>query len=256
MPPTVDRPEPPYAQIASQIRQKILDGTFPEGAPVPSARQIATGWNVALATATKVLAALRADGLVRTVPGVGTIVAHQEMLRAATENRLSLVSRGRGIYPPGEYAKIVSAEVTTAPNSIADALGIRPGAKVIRRCRVRYRKDTLVSHSTSWYSGRLAEIAPALLALERIEQGTPEYIGQKTGWYVHSGYDQLSATQAGTGVADQLGIVVGSPVLRGRHWMYDDKGDVIEFGESWAMPDRWAFEVRWYSTTVAARTGS
>ena len=42
--------------------------------PAPSTRQIVRDWGVAMATATKVIAALRADGLVDPVPGRGTIV--------------------------------------------------------------------------------------------------------------------------------------------------------------------------------------
>ena len=41
---------------------------------MPSAREITRRWGVAIATATRVLAALRDDGLVRAVPGVGTVV--------------------------------------------------------------------------------------------------------------------------------------------------------------------------------------
>ena len=41
---------------------------------MPSARQIVRDWNVPIATATKALAQLRKEGLVRVEPGVGTIV--------------------------------------------------------------------------------------------------------------------------------------------------------------------------------------
>jgi AcrR family transcriptional regulator len=65
---------PPYRRIADDLRSRIGSGELAPGGPVPSARQISRDHGVALATATKVLAALRDDGLVRPVPGVGTVV--------------------------------------------------------------------------------------------------------------------------------------------------------------------------------------
>jgi AcrR family transcriptional regulator len=67
--------EPRYARIVAEIRARIAAGDLREGDRVPSARQITRDWGVAIATATKVHAALRQEGLVRAVPGVGTVVA-------------------------------------------------------------------------------------------------------------------------------------------------------------------------------------
>ncbi|MFC7760771.1 GntR family transcriptional regulator [Catellatospora bangladeshensis] len=67
--------EAPYRQIVGQIRGRIESGRLRPGDRVPSARQITAEWGVALATATKVLAALRTEGLVTAVRGVGTVVA-------------------------------------------------------------------------------------------------------------------------------------------------------------------------------------
>ncbi|MDH6706742.1 AcrR family transcriptional regulator [Kitasatospora sp. MAA19] len=68
-------PAPPYRRIADEIGRRIADGTLAPGGRVPSTRQIAREWNVALATATKVLTTLRLEGLVETRPRVGTVVA-------------------------------------------------------------------------------------------------------------------------------------------------------------------------------------
>ncbi|MCO1655250.1 TetR/AcrR family transcriptional regulator C-terminal domain-containing protein [Pseudonocardia humida] len=65
---------PRYRQIADDLRTRISAGELAAGQLVPSARRIAAEHGVALATATRVLADLREDGLVRAVPGVGTMV--------------------------------------------------------------------------------------------------------------------------------------------------------------------------------------
>ncbi|MEV6393256.1 TetR/AcrR family transcriptional regulator C-terminal domain-containing protein [Streptomyces sp. NPDC051907] len=66
--------EPPYLRIASELRLRIADGELSPGDRVPSTRAITQQWGVAMATATKALAVLRREGLVRAVPGVGTVV--------------------------------------------------------------------------------------------------------------------------------------------------------------------------------------
>ncbi|MER7956680.1 TetR/AcrR family transcriptional regulator C-terminal domain-containing protein [Streptomyces sp. NPDC096030] len=65
---------PPYLAIAAEIRRRIRAGELSPGDRVPSTRAITREWGVAMATATKALAALRQEGLVRVEPGVGTVV--------------------------------------------------------------------------------------------------------------------------------------------------------------------------------------
>jgi len=62
------------ARICREIRERIVAGTLRPGDRAPSARQIKKEWKVAIATATKVLKQLRDDGLVRALPGIGTVV--------------------------------------------------------------------------------------------------------------------------------------------------------------------------------------
>ena len=73
---------PPYLRIAGDIRRRIASGELGPGDPVPSTRRITQEWGVAMATATKALAALNREGLVRPVPGIGTVVAESGRQRA------------------------------------------------------------------------------------------------------------------------------------------------------------------------------
>ncbi|MCX5204587.1 TetR/AcrR family transcriptional regulator C-terminal domain-containing protein [Streptomyces sp. NBC_00237] len=67
--------ETPSARVADAIRRRISSGELAPGDRVPSTRQITREWGVAMATASRALAALAQEGLVRAVPGVGTVVA-------------------------------------------------------------------------------------------------------------------------------------------------------------------------------------
>lgn len=64
-----------WKQIAAVIVGRIDDGTYPAGTKVPSVVEISTEFGVASSTAQKVMAHLKAEGLVRSEVGLGTFVA-------------------------------------------------------------------------------------------------------------------------------------------------------------------------------------
>jgi DNA-binding GntR family transcriptional regulator len=127
-------------------------------------------WQISLATATKVLAALRSEGLARGVPGIGTIVTATG--RGARDRLVSGQRSGR-IYPTDEHAVIKSAELVAAPTQVADALGVAAGDMVIRRRRVTHRGESPVSASTSWYDGALATRHRSCCGLSGSWRGRP-----------------------------------------------------------------------------------
>ncbi|HEX3781001.1 MAG TPA: GntR family transcriptional regulator [Pseudonocardiaceae bacterium] len=238
----IDRPDPPYLQIARQIREQILSGELADGDPVPSARQITRDWNVAIATAAKVLSTLRSEGLTRVDPGKGTVVQVRGSLHHSAQDRSIAMHRTGKIYPPGHYAKIRRCELTPASDSAADALGLDHGSAAIRRQRTTYTaQDVPVSTSVSWFDGSLASRAPLLLTTERIQQGTAKYVEEVTG-RSHVDTDvQHAAGLANDEDANELEIEPGSAVLLSRNRYEDAQGEVIEYGESTALPGHWVY---------------
>src|ERR1039457_6656054 len=84
---------PLYLRIADEIAGDIRSGRLAAGQPAPSTRAIVRDWNVAMATATKVIGALRASGLVETIPGSGTTVRRRNEPAAVTTRRARLSQR-------------------------------------------------------------------------------------------------------------------------------------------------------------------
>lgn len=71
----LDRTRPIWRQVAAIVQARIADGTYPAGAKVPSVVELSTEFGVAASTAQKVLAHLKAEGLVRAEVGIGTFVS-------------------------------------------------------------------------------------------------------------------------------------------------------------------------------------
>ena len=105
-----------YLRIADEIADDIRSGRLAEGRPVPSTRQIVRDWSVAMATATKVIGALRTEGLVETVPGSGTIVRRRDE-RAAGTPRPAAGGRAR-------RSGLTQREIIEAAVRMADSEGL------------------------------------------------------------------------------------------------------------------------------------
>lgn len=236
MAPEVRRELPPFRQVAEDIKSRIMSGELKEGDPVPSVRKIAQDWRISNATATKVIATLQSEGLVRTIPGIGTVVS--TLTGSGPRDRFIAMRKVGKIYPQNEYARIVAAAVVSAPARVADALGLLDGADAIRRERVTYCDDVPVETSVSWFDGGLAAIAPKLLESERIQGGTPAYIESVVGRTVTSGRELVDSRGATSSEAATLGVEDGSPVRAGENWLFDQDGAVIEYGEYVSVPGR------------------
>jgi DNA-binding transcriptional regulator YhcF (GntR family) len=78
---------PPYQRIAGEIAARIAAGDLAPGDRIASTRQLTAQYGIAMATATKVLATLREQGLVRAMPGVGTVVAERAQPAGAAPDR-------------------------------------------------------------------------------------------------------------------------------------------------------------------------
>jgi DNA-binding GntR family transcriptional regulator len=71
-------PRPPYVQVADGIREAIRSGDLPAGTKLPSGRELAAQWGVALMTLQKAIDHLREEGLVYSQQGRGVFVASPE----------------------------------------------------------------------------------------------------------------------------------------------------------------------------------
>ncbi|PRX63249.1 TetR family transcriptional regulator [Nonomuraea fuscirosea] len=115
---------PPHARIAADIKRRVAEGRLRPGDRVPSTRQLARDWNVALATAAKALTLLAREGVVVAEPRVGTVVARGrgQKARPAASSEHDL-TRQRVVRAAVELADADGlAELTM--RALADRLGV------------------------------------------------------------------------------------------------------------------------------------
>lgn len=227
MSPRIERAAPPYIQITEHFRRVINDGTLPDGARLPSIKDIATEWGVATATATKALTQLRAEGYVSST-SQGTFVSLTAKLTTGPDRLQMLRATGSG-YRPGERAEILSAELVPAPADVAAALRVDERAAVIRRQRVYLDDQGVVALSTSWLPGELTEVAPELITPAPLPAMTFGLIEERTGRRAVRRRDVVSIQPVPESAATTLGIAAGDRVLTMTNHYWDQNGDATEY---------------------------
>lgn len=90
--------KPIYEQIASQIKNMIINGTLSEGDALPSMRGLAQELRISVITTKRAYEELERDGFIETATGRGSFVAgknlefiREEQLRRAEEYLLKSV---------------------------------------------------------------------------------------------------------------------------------------------------------------------
>jgi AcrR family transcriptional regulator len=114
---------PLYLRIADEIAGDIRSGRLAEGRAAPSTRAIVRDWNVAMATATKVIGALRTAGLVETTPGSGTIVRNRNEPAVLTSPLRAKLTQ-REIVETGVRIADADGLPFVTMRRVADALGV------------------------------------------------------------------------------------------------------------------------------------
>lgn len=236
--PEVMRSAAPYQQVAHYIRDQIMSGVIAAGDRVPSIRDISSEWGISKATADKALSALRSEGLIIAVTGVGSIVAEKLPTVQTGGDRIKrMLTTGRATRP-GERSEILSSELAPATIDAAEFLGVEEGAQVVRRRRRFIDDDGIAAVSTSWLSADAAEVVPAVLRTKSIPGGTIGALLKATKRQPGRSDSTLSPRLAHDDEAASLNLPQPVAVMIVQTRMCDEDGQPIEFGEDVIAPGR------------------
>ncbi len=239
--PEIRRNEPPYLQIANHYRHLIVTGELSSGARLPALREIASEWQVALATAGRAIEHLKVASLVHAEGNIGIFV-NGGQVRLTPQDRLEAVKAGGALYLRTEHAEVMEAGLVPAPEYVASLLGLEPGTSVARRQQLFRDPDgTAAMLAVSWFQPAVAEAVPELLQAAPVPGETGE-IGLITG---RTGRAVTHAEESYRGrvILDDgregplLGLPQGSACLAGV-WVWSDSEDVLEYGEFVLPPDK------------------
>ena len=242
----LQRPVPLYMQVVRQLRAQIASGELAEGERIPSQREIMQHWRISMQTASKVIGALKTEGLAIASIGRDTVVAPGAAARIAVAS----AGTAHGVAEPPEPATLevrATAAMTAAPPEVAEILGIPAGRQAVRREETRLDNGKPVSVTTTWIPQAMATHAPRLAASQPISSGALAYIAEATGSRVAHVAEENAAISADASTAKALGVAPGSPVLVTRRRHRTAAGQLISYSEAITLAGNW--DVRSYLVT-------
>lgn len=236
MNPQIQRPAPPYAQIADHFRRAIHDGTLAEGARLPSVTAAAQEFGVSNATAAKALSQLQVEGLVYSSPR-GSWVTATDAKASSPQTRILRSRHGGTTEAASETHEVTAAEMIPAPIYVSELLGLDDPAEVIRREWITTERGIPRILTVTWYPAALAAEVPELLADRAEDVGVMlRQVEQATG-PATQGRDYIHARTADRREAGALSIPPGTAILAGTWLLWAANGSLIEYGE-YVLPPR------------------
>ncbi|CAG7603228.1 GntR family transcriptional regulator [Actinacidiphila bryophytorum] len=163
--------QPAYLRVADDLRRKILDGTLPPHARLPSQARIRTEYGVSDTVALEARKVLMAEGFVEGRSGSGTYVRERPRPRRVVRSGY----RPAGPSTPyrqeqadeGSKGSWESRSVQdTATLDVAERLRIEPGERVMRTHYLFRTEGEPALLSTSWEPLALTGRTPVLLPEE------------------------------------------------------------------------------------------
>jgi GntR family transcriptional regulator len=139
-----------WKQVAEYLKERILDGTFPAGQPLPSEQQLAEEFGLSRPTIRNAINELKTAGLVEVQRPRGTFVKSPTARPARAEQR-SLIRTPEGSFEDADGAGWQDVEPPShvrvnAMQGQAELLGIPPGEPMLVRLAVQNAEGVMRTH--------------------------------------------------------------------------------------------------------------
>lgn len=137
-----ERPIALYQRVKDYVVHKIVDGSLPPGARVPSEQELVTMFGVARMTANRALRELAEQGMVVRMAGVGSFVAEEK----PQSTLLQIANIAEEIHQRGHDHRfeLIQVHRESAPQEAASALQLMTGSSVFHLIGVHYENGVPV----------------------------------------------------------------------------------------------------------------
>jgi GntR family transcriptional regulator len=237
-----------WAQIEERLAERIESGDLAVGERLPPERELAEWLGVSRMTVRQALGALSARGLVERGVGRGTFVRAPGKIVHNLSGALGFTAQlGRQGLAAG--ATVISAAEREAPDAVAAALELEPGAAALRIQRVRSVSGRPLAIEDTWlpaarFPGLLErDLDGSLYALMRDDYGLEP----------SEAVERLEPVVARAGEARLLDVPEGAPLMLVERVARAEGQVPVEFARDRHRGDRTRFVVHTPPVTAHAR---
>lgn len=241
--PTVPPTSPKHLKIADRIREELARGRWEAEDRLPPYSELAEEHDTSIQTIQRAMRLLRADGLIRTVPGGGAYAAGEPGVDGARERYRRGLETGHAM-GADERTEIVDTGIAEdPPEVVVAALGLEDRPAAYRK-RVVWQADQPIEVSTSWWDAEILGDCPHLIAstTSKTAAGTSRYIEECSGRKLVEARDRVRARGATEEEAEALHLQAGDPVLSVQHRTFDEEGRTVEICLATFSSGRWREE--------------
>jgi GntR family transcriptional regulator len=220
-----------------EVRDRVLAEVVATMAPddmLPTERQLSERFGVSRMTVRQALNGLRADGVLRSVRGVGTFVAQPRLSKGPALTTFSEDLKARGYQPT---TRLIAGEEIAAETHVAIELGIPPGARVLRIERLRLADGSPMCHEEVFLP---ASRFPGLLA-EDLTHSMYAVLDTKYDVRLRRAQQRIRAMNVDARLAELLGVEPNSAALLVTRISTDEAGRIVERGQSVCRGDLYDF---------------
>lgn len=235
---------PAYRRVAAALRDQIKAGQFAPGDRLPSETEMTISLGVSRITVRHALAVLAAEGLVETRHGAGTFVSHPPLpFQLSHLASFIEVVRSRGMKPT---SKVLRYEVATPPPEVGDWLGAGPAYELER---LRLIDDEVSCHDLTWLPLSIGSRLP----VDQLEsRSLYDLYETELGLQIVAATQRVFALPAPSGLARQLGVARGAPLLAVERVTHGSGEMVLDWQRRSYIGDRFRLELELQRTEPGA----
>lgn len=219
---------PKYAQVVTEIKQRIERGTYPPGSLLPSEHQLVAEFGVSRPTIVKSLGELRQDGWIDTQQGKGSFVRGRPAFADAERTRPA-----RDVLELAEAelsGELVQAGVKLAPSHITALLGLQPGARAFMRQRLLTDDGQPVELASTWLPLELAA-GTDLASPDLLGESIRHHLQARKKVRLDHAVEQITARHPAGEEAALLQVAQDAPVLSVIVTAYDAAGRAVQVSD-------------------------
>jgi GntR family transcriptional regulator len=232
-------PVPLWFQIAERLRTAIKRGDFRPGEALPSEARLNQVFGVSRATSRASLDRLEQDGLITRRSGKGSIVITPRVDQPVNEmSGFAEDMRRRGFH--SSYDTRFAGRLR-APAEVAEALDVKPNARVYQSRRLLKADGQPIGFAVSWLSPSLfRRVEPP--TIDDLNRGSLyEWLTRQCGVKVTGAREFIEAAIVQKDMANELQVPSGSAVLIVRRVSHGSNGQPVEYAVLHFRADRYRF---------------
>jgi GntR family transcriptional regulator len=235
---------PLYHQVYLILRENIRSGVYRPGTALPSETLLCNEFDVSRITVKRAMRDLVSDGLVVRQRGKGTFVADIATAHSNPDALNDLLQNVQAIGAATEVEHL-NGEMVVPVQDIGEKLAVEDGGRVLKSSHLRLSEGQPLAVIITYVPADVAE------RLDPATERQPMLVRLSDAGLALARADQeVTATLAEPAIAVQLGIEVGSPLLKLTRLVFDNMDKPVEWLTALYRADRYAVRTSLTHETV------